>query len=216
MNRLFEVLLPTGTFVIGVVFGALICTCLASSKIESLVEELNNKHVEVTNDNDETLIDEETQDEVEESIPESETQKAEIETTAMAEETKQKAVWYTEEDIDLLSRVIYFEARGESELCQQYVASVVLNRLMYGYWGDTIRDVVLAEGAFTPTTEEDFLTREIPRKYMDLAEHILNYGGCLPREVMFFRDDYDHQWEGYKNYAVVDNMYFGYFEDGGI
>jgi hypothetical protein len=35
----------------------------------------------------------------------------------------------------------------------------------------------------------------------------------LPPEVRYFRANHDHQWKGYKNYKVIDHVYFGYFEE---
>ena len=52
-----------------------------------------------------------------------------------------------EEDIDILARTIYGEARGESLSGQEAVASVVLNRVKFAkckgryWWGNTIAEV---------------------------------------------------------------------------
>jgi len=52
-------------------------------------------------------------------------------------------------DQDTLARVVYGEARGQSEAAQQGVASVVLNRVRAGSFGSTISAVCLAPNQFT-------------------------------------------------------------------
>ena len=55
----------------------------------------------------------------------------------------------SEEELELLSRVIYAEARGEDFLGQVAVGAVVLNRLEDPRFPKTIRGIIYQNGAFT-------------------------------------------------------------------
>ena len=52
------------------------------------------------------------------------------------------------EDRELMARVVWVEAQGEPEEGQQAVAEVILNRLASEEFGNTVRDVIYAEGQF--------------------------------------------------------------------
>ena len=56
----------------------------------------------------------------------------------------------TEEDRELLARIVYLEARGQSFSGQRAVAEVVLNRVLDSRFPDTIYEVLYAPGQFTP------------------------------------------------------------------
>lgn len=71
------------------------------------------------------------------------------------EETPTKANRYseleiTEEDKELLARIVYLEARGQSFSGQRAVAEVVLNRVLDSRFPDTVYEVLYAPGQFTP------------------------------------------------------------------
>ncbi len=61
----------------------------------------------------------------------------------------------TEEDVDILARTIFGEARGESLSGQEAIASVILNRVNFArrkgkyWWGDNIRSVCLKPWQFS-------------------------------------------------------------------
>ena len=69
---------------------------------------------------------------------------------AMEEASKPK---YTQEDLDLLARVIYAEVGCTwiPDWVQQMVGSVVLNRVASPYYPDTIYDVIYQPGQYAPT-----------------------------------------------------------------
>lgn len=60
----------------------------------------------------------------------------------------------SKEDLDLLARVIYAEARGEDFEGQVAVGAVVLNRLTSGGFPKTIHEVVFQPGAFTAVVDK--------------------------------------------------------------
>ena len=63
-------------------------------------------------------------------------------------EPRYPGVELTWEEQQLLAKVIWVEARGESAEGQQAVAEVVLNRLVSGEFGETVHSVIFAEGQF--------------------------------------------------------------------
>lgn len=67
-------------------------------------------------------------------------------------------VKYNKNDMDCLTRNIYYEARGEDYRGKMAVAQVTINRLKTGYWGNSICKVVYAKKQFSWT-----LTKKLPR-----------------------------------------------------
>lgn len=59
-------------------------------------------------------------------------------------------------EIDLLARTIWGEARGEGQTGMQAVANVIMNRVKKGgWWGATVQDVVLKKYQFSTWNEGD-------------------------------------------------------------
>lgn len=113
----------------------------------------------------------------------------------------------------LLARIVDLEAGDCSYHCKLAVTSVIVNRVNSGHWGGTISEVVSYPNAFTSYQYLD--TCEQPSdESLSAVRQVLSTRSILPDKVMYFRDDYDFDWDGYCNYAVYDNMYFGYFENG--
>jgi len=64
---------------------------------------------------------------------------------------------YTKNDLDCLTRNVYYEAGIESKEGKFAVAHVTVNRLKTGYWGNTVCKVVYAPAQFSWT-----LKRKLP------------------------------------------------------
>lgn len=60
----------------------------------------------------------------------------------------------TEEELELLARVIHGEARGEDFIGQVAVAAVVLNRVQDRGFPNTIREVIYQQNAFTAVNDK--------------------------------------------------------------
>jgi spore germination cell wall hydrolase CwlJ-like protein len=67
-------------------------------------------------------------------------------------------VKYTKNDVECLTKNIYYEAGVESKQGKFAVAHVTLNRLKTGYWGNSICKVVYAKSQFSWT-----LAKKLPR-----------------------------------------------------
>lgn len=119
----------------------------------------------------------------------------------------------SDDERELLAKLVHCEASRCSTECKYDVVSVVFNRLEAGKWGDSLEDVVYYKNAFTPVLEGK-LERTTPTKADYAAvDYVVKNGPTLPTYVRYFRTSYDFNWEGYENYKVIDNVYFGYFED---
>jgi spore germination cell wall hydrolase CwlJ-like protein len=63
--------------------------------------------------------------------------------------TNRAAISVSDEELYLLATVIAMEALSEPYEGKLAVANVVINRMLDGYWGDSISDVVYAKGQFS-------------------------------------------------------------------
>ena len=118
----------------------------------------------------------------------------------------------TDEERIMLAKLVYLEAGDCGHECQRAVVSVVLNRLESGYWGESVEEVIYFPNAFSPT---DMMKGCIPiQESYEVVDYVLKNGPTIPKEVRYFRDDFDHRWDGYTHYATYDNIYFGFFVNG--
>ena len=111
---------------------------------------------------------------------------------------------------EMLARLVYREANVENIECQRAVVSVVLNRLANGRWGNSIKDVIYAEGQFSPAY---LISSTTPNNTnYEAVDYVLRNGSTLPSYVLYFRANYHFNWQGYKPYTSIDQTYFGYLE----
>ncbi len=90
----------------------------------------------------------------------------------------------TWEEQQLLAKLIWLEARGESPEGQQAVAEVALNRLVSGKFGSTLEQVIYGEGQFrsTPFLDE----AEAWQAQYEAIDAALSGPNVLPMNVMYF------------------------------
>lgn len=90
----------------------------------------------------------------------------------------------TDEEVELLARMVWVEAQGEPVEGQQAVAEVVLNRIAADNFPDTLKGVVYAEGQFRST---EYLHDAKPTQTQyDAVERALNGPYVVPKDVVFF------------------------------
>lgn len=127
----------------------------------------------------------------------------------------------TEEERELLARIVTCEASICSVECQQDVCSVIFNRLESQKWtldlnGDnkiTVYDIVYYPNAFSPLLDGSFERCVVPTKEAyEAVDYVIHNGPTLPTYVRYFRADTDFNWDNYMNYKEIDNVYFGYFK----
>ena len=99
-------------------------------------------------------------------------------------ECRYPGITLTQGDMDLLAKVVWVEAQGESFEGQQAVAEVALNRLVSPDFPDTLYDVIYAEGQFRSAP---FLEDATPWQVQYEAIEAALYGpNVLPMDVMYF------------------------------
>ena len=90
----------------------------------------------------------------------------------------------TEEETNLLARLVWVEARGESAKGQQAIAEVVLNRFTSGRYGKSLTAMINDEDAFV---KRKLLKSAKPGQAQYEAIDRALYGPyVLPKEVMFY------------------------------
>ena len=92
----------------------------------------------------------------------------------------------TPEELDILHRIVWAEARGEDDHGQQLVASVVMNRVQSPEFPDTVRDVVFQPGQFTPITNGAFDRATPDQRNRDAVRRAL-YNPDISQGALFFR-----------------------------
>lgn len=127
---------------------------------------------------------------------------------------------YTEEELDLLARLVFSESGGESYDTKLRVASVVMNRVVDPYFPNTIREVIYQENQFAVTTHKIngvvMIDRPADEESYKAAKEILDFGSILPSEVQVFYAKYcDEAWVTSRvTYEICDNTVFAYIYGG--
>ena len=124
------------------------------------------------------------------------TTEAEPETTAAPETTEAQPVrnvyqeiWErsTEEERDLVARILALEAQGEPYLGERAVVEVILNRVASSEWPDTIRGVLSQKGQFATWR---YLSRpyNVPEaeEYRAIEDTLLAGPSVLPENYVYF------------------------------
>lgn len=94
------------------------------------------------------------------------------------------SIYLSDEDVDLLARIIWLEARGECFEGQQAVAEVVFNRMLSDAFPDSLYDVIYQDGQFTTAYRVKEATPG-ETQYRAIYE-ALTGTNVLPVEVVFF------------------------------
>lgn len=110
---------------------------------------------------------------------------------------------YTEEDLDLLARLITAEmgASWVSDEIQLYVGSVVLNRMQHSLFPDTLYDVIYAKGQYSPTWT-GAINNTPDERTIENARQLLEHGSVLPENVVF-----------QANFPQGDGVYYEYYDE---
>lgn len=90
----------------------------------------------------------------------------------------------TWDEQQLMAKIIWLEARGESKEGQQAIAEIILNRLVSGKFGDSIHNVIYGEGQFRTTP---FLKdADAWQAQYDAIDDALTGPNILPMNVYYF------------------------------
>ena len=111
------------------------------------------------------------------------------ETTTAAPETEAVIGGYvipvTKSDIDMIAKIVYLEARGESYSGQVAVAEVVINRVLSSNFPNTVSGVIYQRGQFSPAKRIPYTTAT--QTQYDATYAALTGNGVLNnRRVVYF------------------------------
>ncbi len=103
---------------------------------------------------------------------------------AAIEEAKRPKPSYTEEDLDLLARIINAEAGCDwiPDWVQRLVGSVVINRVNSKYFPNTIREVIYQPGQYGPVYN-GMINYTPSKKAIENARYVLENGSTCPANV---------------------------------
>lgn len=120
-----------------------------------------------------------------------------------AEEDRYDALTLSDDDLELLARLVYLEARGEPYDGQVAVAEVVLNRVVSDRFPDTVEEVIYQTGQFTPAS---YLESTTPgeEQYEAVADAVDGETCVTGEDVVFFSGAPYND----RVYAVIGNHYF--------
>ncbi len=135
-----------------------------------------------------------------------EREKAEL--VKQLDEKKLKLLTINNNDIDLLSRLIYAEARS-SEKGMKYVGEVVLNRVDSPYYAKTIKDVIYEKGQFA-VIRDGQINLKPTKMAINIATQLISktIKRELPKNILAFRAQRYHRGKNYVDYCSVGGNYF--------
>lgn len=148
------------------------------------------------------------QDLIEQLIEEKKTEPQTVSAKTLATEEKKLAYNLTTEERELLAKLLYHEARGESIDCQKAVVSVILNRVESGIWGDTLEEVVYSKNQFEPVARGLLPNTKPLEKQYEAIDYVIANGATVPSNVLYFRADHYFDWG--TAYMNMDNTYFSF------
>lgn len=101
-------------------------------------------------------------------------------------QTRYPDIRLTREEEELLAKVIWAEARGESLEGQQAVAEVVLNRMVSERFGGSLRDVVYAADQFHGVSGSRFRQADPGQAQYQAIARALCGPNILPMDVLYY------------------------------
>lgn len=93
-------------------------------------------------------------------------------------------IYLTEEDLNLMAKIVYAESKGEPYEGKVAVASVILNRVLSPGFPDSIKDVVLQPNAFSCVVNGEI--NEVPNEECFNAVYDAIKGNDPTNEALFF------------------------------
>lgn len=119
---------------------------------------------------------------------------------------------YTDEDLDLLARIVYAEVGSDwiPNWVQRAVASVVINRVNSPLYPNTIREVIFQEGQYTPAYSGAIYQTPNARAYEN-ARYVLENGVTIPEGVLGQSQEIQGAvYTTYYDYTLGTTTYFCY------
>ena len=113
----------------------------------------------------------------------------------------------SEDELELLIRVIYLEAGAESDLCIRCCADVAFNQLQSGLFGNTLTEVLYRPNNYDETVWNAWATEPSDR-VREIVMDVYNNGISLPARIVYYRNYYFHTFQYSVPEFTTDNVYF--------
>lgn len=113
----------------------------------------------------------------------------------------------SEDELEILVRVIYLEAGAESDLCIRCVTDVAFNQLQSGLFGDTLTAVLYRPGNYDETVYRIW-TIEPSERVREIVMDVYQNGISLPASIVYYRNCYFHTFRYSIPEFSIDNVYF--------
>lgn len=128
-------------------------------------------------------------------------------TEAENEEPTSKPVFsISEEEYELLARLVAAEAEDQGFEAQYDVACVVMNRVLSGRFPDTITEVIWQPRQFSSMWNGRYDRTKTTESCYEAVKHMLKVGTGLPEDVLYFTSC--GYLKGTDPYIRVNEMYF--------
>lgn len=108
---------------------------------------------------------------------------------------------YSQEDIDLMARVVMSEASTQSDDCKQAIASVILNRVRSDKYPNTVSEVVYSQSQFSVANNG-----QPTEDCYGAVYAAITYPGAFPSDMYWFRNSFYHSFA--YEYCKIGNTYF--------
>lgn len=120
----------------------------------------------------------------------------------------------TSTEREMLARLLWTEARGESIECQRAVVSVVFNRVKSDAFPNSIEEVIKQNSGGVPQFDlGNKLGNVTPNEMQyEAVDYVITNGCTVPNWVQYFRSKHHFSWRGYTPYVQIDRTYFGGYE----
>lgn len=113
--------------------------------------------------------------------------------------------YISEDDYKLLLTTTFCESGNQPLETQHMTALVILNRVVAGMGGDTVRDIVYAKNAFSVIHWSNFEDRGWTKQVEQAVELALKENPH-PRNMYYFRTKHYHSWA--EDYMKSGDVYF--------
>ncbi|KZZ84030.1 cell wall hydrolase [Bacillus sp. SJS] len=107
---------------------------------------------------------------------------------AGAEDVKGAEQAVSDEDKELLARLVEAEAKGESYEGKVAVATVIMNRVASDEFPDTVKDVIYEEGQFSPV-DNGTINNPASQESKDAVNEAISYSSISKGALYFYNPD---------------------------
>ncbi len=112
----------------------------------------------------------------------------------------------TDEEYDLLARVVTAEAENQGFEAQYLIACVVMNRVASDEFPDSVSEVIWQKNQFSSMWNGRYDRSVTTDSCYEAVQYMVEYGNELPEDVLFFTSC--GYLPGTEPYMQVNDMYF--------